>query len=260
MALQRGPSVRHSRPQVVSLLTYVWALSGIALLPAIASAQATPTAPVNIVVHGEVLDSSTGFPVPGAFVELVSEDLRTIADSAGYFRFPAVTEGHHQVRVTQLGYVTLTEFAELLVDEVLTIWLTPRPFELEGITVTVNRLESRRRAFASAVRVLDAEDVQMSGAFDALELMERMPGVRTIPCGVDDCVLRRGRYVPLRVVVDEMQTFGGALALEGYPTSEIHSIEFVPSCAVVRVYTRQFIERMGRRGGRTFFGNLCALF
>jgi hypothetical protein len=205
---------------------------------------------------------STRIPVSrsDAFVELVSEDLRTFADSAGYFRFPDVGEGQHQVRVTQLGYVTLTEHSELLADEVLTIWLTPRPLELEGIVVTVNRLERRRRAFARSMRALDSKAVQTSGAFDALELLERIPGGRTIPCGLSDCVLSRGRYVPLRVVVDEMRTFGGAFALEGYPTSEIHSIEFIPSCSMVRVYTRHFIERMGRRGGRAFFTDLCSVF
>ncbi len=236
------------------------AAAAVFVAPASASTQVTQPPPPSMVVRGEVLDANTGFPVVGAFVELVSEQRKEIADSVGQFDFRGVTEGEHQVRVSQLGYITLSEFTELLPNEMLTVWLTPKPLELEGITVTVNRLERRRRAFARAVRVLDQRDVLMSAAFDGRELLERIPGARTIPCGLNDCVLSRGRYRPVRVVIDEVQAYGGPSQLIGFPTSEIHSIEYVPSCATVRVYTNYFIERTARRGGRSFFSHLCSMY
>lgn len=240
----------------VSLSTVAGALAGSPTSGA-AQAAAADRAPTIIVV-GEVLDSSTRMPVPGALVEVVSAGVRVFSDSMGAFRIAGVEPGaDHQVRVSQLGYITLSEFTDLLPGEILTVWLTAKPIELEGLVVTVNRLERRRRAFSRAVRVLSPEAIQMSAALDGRELLERLPGTMTVPCGLDDCVLRRGRYEAIRVVVDEMPTFGGLRALEAFPATEIHSMEFVPSCSVVRVYTRHFIERTAARGGRTFFSNLC---
>lgn len=230
-----------------------------ASLPTSTAAQDTTSEPPStIVVLGEVLDSGTRMPIPGALVEVISAGVRVFSDSMGAFRIPGVEAGSdHQVRVSQLGYITLSEITDLLPGEVVTVWLTAKPIELEGLVVTVNRLERRRRAFSRAVRVLSPEAIQMSAALDGRELLERIPGALTVPCGLDDCVLRRGRYEALRVVVDEMPTFGGLRALEAFPATEIHSMEYVPSCSVVRVYTRHFIERTAARGGRTFFSNLC---
>ena len=192
-------------------------------------------------------------------VELVSAQRRTLTDADGTFRFQDIVEGEHQVRVSQLGYVTLSEMTELLEDDLLTVWLTPKAIDLEGITVTVNRMTRRRRAFPRAVRAMDANEIAMSSALDAADLLERIPGARTVPCGANDCVLRRGRYTPVRIVMDEMLTFGGLSALYGYPTTAIHSMEYIPSCSVVRVYTKQFVERMARVRGALFM-DLCQTF
>lgn len=239
----------------------VWAgavlLAGALPTQGVAQDAAAPAR--TIVVQGEVLDATTRLPVALALVELVCAQQRALTDSLGYFRFEGVEEGGHQVRVSGLGYITLSETTPLGADEVVTVWLTPKAISLEGLQVTVNRLARRRRAFPRAVRALSAAEIQMSPALDAFDLLERIPGARTVPCGASECVLRRGRYTPLRVMMDEMPLPGGALSLQGYPSSEIHAVEFVPSCSMVRVYTTRFVERMARIRS-AFFLDLCQTF
>ncbi len=94
---------------------------------------------------------------------------------------------------------------------------------------------------------MDAEAILKTPALDAREVVEWIPGAFTRPCGPDECVMVRGRPRRLTVVVDEIPAWGGLQDLTLYTPEDLHSVEFVPSCAVVRVYTRWFIERMARR-------------
>jgi hypothetical protein len=65
-------------------------------------------ASAQAIIRGSVLDASSGAPIPGAQLRLVSRsDLRvmnTIADSAGSFRFAALRPGQYILEASLLGY------------------------------------------------------------------------------------------------------------------------------------------------------------
>ena len=63
------------------------------------------------------------------------------------------------------------------------------------------------------------------------------------------CVYVRGSAEPLRVYVDETR-MPDATALALYTPSELAGVEFYPSSAQVRVYTRWFIEWAAKRDYR----------
>ena len=63
----------------------------------------------------------------------------------------------------------------------------------------------------------------------------------------DDCAMARGRTVAVTLYVDEAR-FGGPL--ETYYPQEFELVEYYPSRAMVRVYTRTFLERVAK--GKAF--------
>ena len=79
------------------------ALTGTAWMVATAGAQATPGAePAAVTVTGTVVDSTTGEPLAGAYIQMVLESRPTqgrtaTADSLGAFAFPAVPPGRYVV-------------------------------------------------------------------------------------------------------------------------------------------------------------------
>jgi hypothetical protein len=55
--------------------------------------------------------------------------------------------------------------------------------------------------------------------------------------------------VPLQVWVDETPQLLGVEILSSYSPREIHTLEVIPGCGMVRVYTHDFMESVaeGRR-------------
>ncbi|HUP18358.1 MAG TPA: hypothetical protein VM778_00230, partial [Gemmatimonadota bacterium] len=62
-------------------------------------------------------------------------------------------------------------------------------------------------------------------------------------------VLSRGRGLPLQVWVNETPQLLGIEILGSYSPRDIHSLEVIAGCGMIRVYTRDFMEGVaeGRR-------------
>ncbi len=189
----------------------------------------------------------------GALVQLPALGMRSYADSLGYFRMEGVPSGVHQISAHQLGYVTMETMTEAGTGTVLAIQLFPSPVSLEEISVTVDRLASRRRATPYMVTTLSQQEMIRLNAFDAFEALERTPGLFLRYCSSSaslECIWSRGRTQRLRFVVDDMPAWAGAVELEAYDVADLHSIEVIRGCALVRVYTNRYVERMAKRGQR----------
>ena len=83
------------------------ALVGAALALALAGvATAQETLP-QAIVHGTVVDATSGQPIAQARVTLHPEPLHeTLTDAQGEFRFPPVAPGPYEIEVQRLGYAS----------------------------------------------------------------------------------------------------------------------------------------------------------
>jgi hypothetical protein len=205
------------------------------------------------VVDGEILDAVTGLPVTGALVQLPGVSMRTYADSLGYFRFDGVPTGVHPVSAHALGYLTMETMTEAGAGAIVTVYLYPSPVTLEEISITVDRLESRRKATPFRVITMSQEDMIRLNAFDAFEALERTPGLFLRYCSSSaslECIWSRGRSRRLRFVIDDMPAWAGAVELESYDVADLHTIEVIRGCSLVRVYTNRYVEGLANRGQR----------
>lgn len=216
-------------------------------LPTVSQANDTGEADVE----GIVQDVTTGTPIAGAAVRIRGTSHGTTTDDHGRFVLRGVAAGVEHVWVIEsLGYVTWEQPLVVTHMDHLKIGLMARPFALERIRVTVDRLEARRRLATVAVHSMGVERLGASTASEAAGLVRSLtpwpargcpPNPRD-PEGLGLCVYYRGGVQEIPVCLDDRPAM--MVELFAYGAAEIHSIDFVGGPRPhVRVYTRYFLER-----------------
>lgn len=125
-----------------------WALLAV-LLCALPAAAQVPTG----TVAGRIVDASTRAPLVGATIEI--EDRGAVTDEAGRFSITGVPAGPRTLRVTQLGYATVTR--EIVVQAaqmtVLDLTLDPEAIELAEMVITGYGTQQATQVATSIERV-----------------------------------------------------------------------------------------------------------
>lgn len=153
------------RPLVVGLVCLSW----------LGSAVAEP-------VEGEVRDSQSQAPVPGALVRDVGSGQETTTDDFGRFRFADLAPGPREMRVQALGYAAAADEIEVAegggaTDVVLL--LVPSQATGEIIEVTGERA---RVPTAPGRQELDRTEIAVlpGTRSDALQSLKSLPGVAAV--------------------------------------------------------------------------------
>lgn len=208
--------------------------------------------PPQPVLRGRVVDATSGTPIAGALVRTV-DDRPVITDDTGRFTLRPEGPGPWLLRVEQLGYAARSlTLSSRRADAPLRIALEPDPIALEGIQVTVDRLESRRRAYPGSVRTIRAEDVLRSAGTDLLsQLRPKIIGLHRCSLEGHLCFRRRGEVVLSKVCLDDRRSWDPAYELLSYPPEEIYLVEIYDGGLLVLVYTRAYMaNRNATRGPR----------
>jgi hypothetical protein len=214
--------------------------------PAAAQQEAEPA---TVPVSGQVIDRSTGQPLPGAYVELAGTRQETTTDEAGRFTFRRVRPGAHTLVVGLLGYADLERAVTAAAGQpALSLALEPDPVVLEGLTVNLNVLEQRRNRVAVASRAYDRTQIRRSSATNMQAFVRGPAGVPAVGCRAsfaDSCVYSRGRLQPVVVYLDEMPIYS-LEHLSAIQPDEVERVEVYQNGRQVRVYTSWFMEQVAR--------------
>jgi CarboxypepD_reg-like domain len=199
-------------------------------------------------LSGIVVDATTGTPLVGVWVGIEGSRSAAYTDRDGRFAMRGIRTRALTLTAEQLGYKDASvEIAEVG-DEPIRVELTPDPVLLEGIRVITDRLAARRNAIATTVRAYDAEQLVTSASFDAYDFLRTR--LFTTPCPRTSfssvCIRRRGGVVVPQVYVDDAPYFGGFDVLQGWDMPSLYAIEVIASGVQVRVYTKNFAERLAQ--------------
>lgn len=151
------------------------------------------------VVKGRVLESGTGFPLPGSSVIVLGSDpvIGSVTDINGYFRIENVPSGRVSIEVRQLGYETkvlsdlqLSPAKEL----VLQVELIESMNTLQEVEVTAAKsaIETNNELVSVSGRTFSIEETQrFAGARqDVSRMATNFAGVRGANDAVNDIVIR----------------------------------------------------------------------
>lgn len=234
--------------------------------------QAQEDAREGMTVTGRVVDARSGAPLDGAAVTVEGTALQTFTDADGRFSFRTVPAGEHVWVIDRLGYATWEQPFTAAPFDRLRIALMPKPVALENITVTVDRLEARRKQTTVSVHSVSREEVRSSVAVLAAELVESRAPWAVTSCPVDLgatvypldqehppnesslvdpgqrvydptqlCIWYRGRVIKPSVCLDDRPIT--LVELAAYGAAEIFAIDFLGGPGPqIRLYTERFLE------------------
>ena len=146
-------------------------------LPLAAHAQEAPAT-----IEGVIRDTS-GAAVPGATVQVTSEDTRRVAslltDADGRYRSGALRPGVHRVDVSLDGFQSLVRRVTVAAGQPTTLDFTLEPSTVsEAVVVTARRTEEVAQEVPIPVSVVGGTLVADSGDFNVNRLKELLPTVQ----------------------------------------------------------------------------------
>lgn len=158
------------------------------------------------VITGKITDAVTGQPVPFAAVTLVGTGFGASADLEGHYRITNLAPGTYQVRVSVVGYNTVTK-TDIAVNNSkpsqVDFQLQQVTIQLENVTITSSYFY-RAPTDLNSVKSFGYEEIRRApGGFeDVVRALSILPGVAQADAGRNDLVVRGGAPSENLYVVD----------------------------------------------------------
>ena len=128
-------------------------------------------------LRGEVLDSRTGEPIPGATIFIRELDRGVAADEEGQFEFISISPGTYTLVIRSVGFATVTIEISHPEDGRITVELTPSILLADELIVTSSPIGKNLRY--QPAQALNAEMLQQKAAPSLGEMLDGTPGVTT---------------------------------------------------------------------------------
>jgi iron complex outermembrane receptor protein len=139
------------------------------LLPVLASAQLS--------ISGKITDQQTGLPLPRATVTIVNPHISTVADTAGKYRIDNLKSGRYTLKISYIGYQTITKNLDLNADMVSDFSLNQGTVLTEEVTVSGTRAAKNS---ATTFTNLSKKDIEKNNLGQDLPfLLDQTPSLVT---------------------------------------------------------------------------------
>jgi len=225
-------------------LTVLWLL-----LPALASLASAQSGAISGIVR-----DSTGTPIPGVEIVIVTTHVVARSDSIGGFRFASVPTGRREVQFRRFGFEPKSVNTDVAVGRTASMVVVLEPFatEIEGMTVeeaTHRRqilsdfYDRKSRGFGHFVT---REEIEKRNPSNLSDMMRMIPGARLLPNRIGGTATLRfsratmGRDCPPQYWVDGVKTWN--LNIDDIVPQDVEGIEIYSGASTVPA---QFNTREG---------------
>ena len=156
------------------------------LLPSLlALAAATIADAGSGIVSGRIVDSGSGFPLPGAHIMLDGAEPGAVSDQDGRFKFTGAASGDHELTVTYIGYTPAAVPVSVSDRKVATleIELAPGVIVADEVLIVSERLQGQARALnqqkqnPNITNVVAADQVGRFPDANIGDAIKRIPGI-----------------------------------------------------------------------------------
>jgi iron complex outermembrane receptor protein len=133
----------------------------------------------TVIIRGQVLDASTGGPLPGAQVRIMELNRSELTHADGLFYFSRLAGGKYTVVVEHMGYRRATRTVELGTNDSIFLRI-PMEFsalELPGMTVTGVAGQRSADDMARATTVLSGQELARNLDATVASTLDGQPGV-----------------------------------------------------------------------------------
>lgn len=194
------------------------------------------SAPTDANIFGHVIEKSTGEHMPGVTIMLKGTTIGTTTDESGHYMFKNLPEGDFTIEVSSLGFKPISKKITIRKDKTLELnfEIEEDLISLDGVVVSANRNETKRRLAPTLVKVLDPGTFEKANATTLSQGLVFQPGVRVENdcqnCGYSQVRINglEGKYT--QILIDSRPIFSslaGVYGLEQIPANMIERVEVV---------------------------------
>ncbi len=187
-------------------------------------------------VRGKIIDSDSGWPIPGATVVILNSDpiQGTVSDMEGEFKIENVTVGRHNISIKFLGFQSAT-LSNIMVESgketVLEIPLQESTIETEEVVVngSPGKGEAQNEMALVSVRSFSVEETERyAGSLgDPSRMAANFAGVSSVSDQRNDIIIRGNSPTGLLWILDGViipnPNHFGALGTTGGPVSMLNN-------------------------------------
>lgn len=168
----------------------------------------------QVTFHGQVLDSNTGYTLPGVNIVVDSSGYGTVSNESGNFILQ-LSPGNHTITASFIGYETVVSHVSVSGQgQFIRIELVPSVTGLDEVTVLSSYARERETPVA-ITNIKPAVIEQQMGNQDYPEVMKLVPGVYATKLG--------GGTGDARISIRGFQQENIALLLNGIPVSSVEN-------------------------------------
>ncbi|MBB6328365.1 iron complex outermembrane receptor protein [Algoriphagus iocasae] len=182
----------------------------------------------NGLIKGRIVDELDNSPVIGANIVVVDSNKGVISDNQGEFTIPC--SGSVRLKITHVGYRTLTKTFDCSTSEILEIQLKSNDQELEKVEVTANA-NSNKLQLEQPVSIVEMDNRALkrgTGLFMDDAINTNVPGVfmqrRTQSGGQQINIRGYGSGMGFRGVSNNFDGQGVKMYLNGIPITDAEGI------------------------------------
>jgi len=135
-------------------------------------------------LKGTVIDKSSNENLQGATVYVVEANKGTSTDINGNYSIIGLGKGFYKLQIAYLGYETKVEEIQIIEgnETVLNSELNKKSFEINEVVVSSSYISSQQEN-SYKIDVIDKNEMQKTGAFTVMDIINKTPGVDAITTG-----------------------------------------------------------------------------
>ena len=194
------------------------------------------TSPTDANIFGHVVDKATGEHLPGITIILKGTTIGSVTDDSGHYMLKNLPEGEFTIEVSFVGFKTVTKKVTTGKGKTqeLNFELEEDLISLEGVVVSANRNETKRRLAPTLVKVLSPTVFEKTNSTTLAQGLVFQPGVRVENdcqnCGYSQVRINgmEGKYT--QILIDSRPIFSalaGVYGLEQIPANMIERVEVI---------------------------------
>ncbi len=194
------------------------------------------TSPTDANIFGHVVDKATGEHLPGITIILKGTTIGSVTDDSGHYMLKNLPEGEFTIEVSFVGFKTVTKKVTTGKGKTqeLNFELEEDLISLEGVVVSANRNETKRRLAPTLVKVLSPTGVRKDQLHDISTragFPTGRPGRKRLPelWLLASPHQRYGRKIS-QILIDSRPIFSalaGVYGLEQIPANMIERVEVI---------------------------------
>ncbi|MCK9425513.1 MAG: TonB-dependent receptor [Ignavibacteriaceae bacterium] len=138
----------------------------------------------NFSVNGNITDFKNGSAIPGAIV-FISYSRYSVTNSEGYYSIKNIPKGNYQVKVSRLGYKSLSEEVTVTTESITKNFILEISLiELDEVIVNSKRTEKYLRNSSYSELLIGKEQIESKPFQSLSDILKDQPGISLLRDGI----------------------------------------------------------------------------